>query len=70
MKAVITAGGRIDGEFARVAGTTVKALARVRGATMLQRVVDAVRGAGATRIAVIAGEEVVRACRSDVERVI
>ncbi|MBV8198884.1 MAG: NTP transferase domain-containing protein [Candidatus Eremiobacteraeota bacterium] len=70
MKAVITAGGRINGEFARAAGTTVKALAPVRGATMLQRVIDALREAGATRIAVIGGVEVRRACSSVVECVI
>lgn len=70
MKAVITAGGRIDGEFARIAGTTVKALAPVRGSMMLQRVIGALREAGATRIAVIGGEEVARACSPVVESVI
>ncbi|MBV8722740.1 MAG: NTP transferase domain-containing protein, partial [Candidatus Eremiobacteraeota bacterium] len=58
MKAVITAGGRITGEFAREAGTPIKALVRVRGVTMLDRIVDALRGAGAQRIAIVGGEEV------------
>ncbi len=68
MKAVITAGGRIDGPFAAAAGTRVKALAMVRGATMLQRMLDALRAAGASRIAVVGGDEVRLACASAVER--
>ena len=70
MKAVVTAGGRIDGEYARVAGTTIKALAHVRGRSMLDRVLDALRGAGVTRIAVVGGTEVRTACAHRVERVI
>lgn len=70
MKAVITAGGRIDGTFARDAGTNVKALAPVRGATMLARIVDALRANGATQIAVVGGSEVRAACSGVVERVI
>ncbi|MBV8285040.1 MAG: nucleotidyltransferase family protein [Candidatus Eremiobacteraeota bacterium] len=70
MKAVITAGGRITGEFAREAGTPIKALVRVRGVTMLDRIVDALRGAGAQRIAIVGGEEVRAACEDRVERVI
>jgi len=68
MKAVITAGGRIDGAFADAAGTPVKALARVRGVTMLQRMIDALRGAGATEIALVGGEEVRAACGSAIDR--
>jgi GTP:adenosylcobinamide-phosphate guanylyltransferase len=70
MKAVITAGGRIDGPFARDAGTNVKALAPVRGATMLTRIVNALRANGATQIAVVGGSEVSAACSGVVERVI
>lgn len=70
MKAVVTAGGRIDGEYARIAGTAVKALAPVRGVTMLDTILDALRGAGITRIAVIGGAEVRVACADRVERVI
>lgn len=70
MKAVVTAGGRITGEYARAAGTTVKALVTVRGVTMLDRIVDALRGAGATRIAVVGGEEVRAACGNRVELVV
>ncbi len=68
MKAVITAGGRIDGEFARAAGTAVKALAPVRGATMLQRMIEALRAAGVSEIAVVGGEEVRAACGSSIDR--
>lgn len=68
MKAVITAGGRIEGTFAQEAGTPVKALALVRGATMLDRIIQALRGAGATRIALVGGSEVRAAAQDQVER--
>ncbi len=68
MKAVVTAGGRIDGAFAQAAGTDVKALAPVRGATMLERMLAALREAGATEIAVVGGREVRQACASAIDR--
>ena len=68
--AVITAGGRVDGEFAHAIGTPVKALAPIGGSTMLHRCIGALRGAGIERIAVIGGDEVRSACRGDVERVV
>ncbi len=70
MRAVITAGGRIGGAYAAAAATDVKALAMVRGATMLARIVEALRGAGATDIAVVGGAEVRSACGSSIERFI
>ncbi len=70
MRAVITAGGRVGGEYAALAGTFVKALAPVRGATMLERIIGALRAAGATQIAVVGGNEVRAACASGVERFI
>ena len=70
MKAVITAGGRITGDYAREAGTGVKALVSIRGVTMLDRIVAALRGIGATRIAVVGGTEVRSACGTSVERVV
>ncbi len=70
MKAVITAGGRIAGEYAREAGTTVKALVRVRGTTMLDRIIEALREVGATRIAVVGGNEVRSACSARVECIV
>jgi CTP:molybdopterin cytidylyltransferase MocA len=68
VKAVITAGGRIDGAFAEAAGSSVKALAPVRGRTMLARMIESLRSAGATRIAVIGGDEVRAACAALVDR--
>ena len=70
MKAVITAGGRIDGPFAQAAGTSVKALAPVRGTTMLSRTIESLRAVGATRIAVIGGSEVRAASAQQVERIV
>ena len=70
MNAVITAGGRVDGEYARVSGSDIKALASVRGETMLQRVIASLRGAGVSRIAVVGGEDVRRACHDAVDAII
>jgi GTP:adenosylcobinamide-phosphate guanylyltransferase len=70
VKAVITAGGRIAGDYARETGTTVKALVRVRGITMLNRIIDALRGAGGARIAVVGGSEVRAACGRHVEHIV
>lgn len=68
--AVITAGGRVEGEFAREIGTDVKALAPFRGATFLDRTIAALREAGAGRIAVVGGRDVRAACAGSVDRVI
>ena len=70
MNAVITAGARVDAEFAKRIGTTVKALARIGNRSMLDRVVEAARAAGATRIAVVAGSEVRAACAGAVDAII
>jgi GTP:adenosylcobinamide-phosphate guanylyltransferase len=70
MRAVITAGGRIAGDYARAAGTSVKALATVRGRTMLARSIDAARGAGASAIALVGTQEVRHAYGAEVERVV
>jgi CTP:molybdopterin cytidylyltransferase MocA len=68
LAAVITAGGRVDGEFARTIGTTVKALAPFRNSTFLDLTIAALRAAGADRIAVVGGSEVRAACEGRVER--
>ena len=52
MKAVITAGGPIEGAYATIAGTRIKALAPLRGVTMLDRTIAALRQVGIDRIAV------------------
>jgi len=64
MYAVITAGGPIDGEYAARAGTTLKALAPVRGRTMIARTIDALRDCGVERIAVVGSDAVRDACAS------
>lgn len=43
MDAIVTAGGRIDGEFALDAGATIKALLALDGRTLLERTLDALR---------------------------
>jgi GTP:adenosylcobinamide-phosphate guanylyltransferase len=65
MYAVITAGGPIDGAYAQRASTTLKALAPVRGHTMLARTIDALRACGIERIAVVGNDAV----RAECERV-
>jgi len=67
---VITAGGRVDGEFASFIGTPVKALAPYRASTLLHAAVRAARDAGVERIAVVGGAEVRAACAGLVDRVI
>ncbi|MBV8074122.1 MAG: NTP transferase domain-containing protein [Candidatus Eremiobacteraeota bacterium] len=70
MNAVITAGGVVDGEFARAIATSVKALAPLRGTTLLDLAVDAARGAGARGVAVVGGPAVRAHCRGKVEHLI
>lgn len=67
MNAVITAGARVNGEFARCIGTPVKALARVGGRTLLAAGIDAARQAGVTRLAVVGGPEVRQACARSID---
>ncbi|MGZ3503332.1 MAG: NTP transferase domain-containing protein [Vulcanimicrobiaceae bacterium] len=68
--AVITAGGRVDGAYARAIGTQVKALATVRGSTMLERAIDAARAAGAARVAVVGGDEIRAVAAARVEKIV
>jgi CTP:molybdopterin cytidylyltransferase MocA len=58
MRAVITAGGLVDGAFAEAIGTRVKALAPFGARTLLDVALDAVSGAGIDGIAVVGGSEV------------
>lgn len=67
MNAVITAGARVDAEFAARIGTSVKALARIGGRTMLASVIHAARDAGVTRLAVVGGSEVRKACAPEAD---
>jgi GTP:adenosylcobinamide-phosphate guanylyltransferase len=62
MRAVITAGGAIGGEYARLAGTNRKALALVRGRPMIEHAILALRACGISDVAVIGDDGVARAC--------
>lgn len=68
MNAVITAGGRVDGDFARAIGVSVKALAPFVHSTLLERTIRAAREAGIENVAVVGGPEV-RAAVSDVRTI-
>ena len=70
MNVVITTGGRVDERYAALAGTDIKALAPVRGRTLLDRALDALRACGVDRIAVVGGEAVRASCADRVERFI
>jgi len=58
MRAVITAGGLVDGDFAAAIGSRVKALAPFGSRTLLDVALDACAGAGIDGVAVIGGAEV------------
>ena len=64
------AGGRVDGDFATLIGTRVKALAVVAGRSLLDCAIDAAVGAGAAGVAVVGGPEVRAACASRVDCII
>jgi CTP:molybdopterin cytidylyltransferase MocA len=57
-RAVITAGGTVDGEFAQAIGTPVKALAPWVDGTLIDAVLAACRDAGIDGVAVVGGPEV------------
>ncbi|HZT43769.1 MAG TPA: nucleotidyltransferase family protein, partial [Chthonomonadaceae bacterium] len=67
--AVLPAGGRISGAFAREAGAEIKALIRLEGRTLLRRMIEALRATGRIgRIVVIGPEEALieaQACGAD-----
>ena len=58
--AILPAGGRIEGEFARQAGSDIKALIRLNGATLLHRTVQTLRETGRVRRIVVIGPEAVQ----------
>jgi GTP:adenosylcobinamide-phosphate guanylyltransferase len=58
MRAVITAGGTVEGSFAEAIGTPVKALARLGARTLLDVAIDACSGAGIEKIAVVGSDAV------------
>ncbi len=70
MRAVITAGGRVTEDFSAAIATDVKALAPLRGKTLLRRAIDAARDAGAEKVAVVGGSAVRESCAHLVDDVI
>ncbi|MBV8688656.1 MAG: NTP transferase domain-containing protein, partial [Candidatus Eremiobacteraeota bacterium] len=67
---MITAGGRVGPPLCSKIGTTVKALAVIRGTTMLERAIIAAREAGADRVAVVCGDEARAKCAPLIDHVI
>ena len=57
LRAVITAGGRVDGAFAAAIGTTTKALAPFGAGVLIDPVLTALRALGITDIAVVGGPD-------------
>ena len=55
VRAVITAGGTVGGDFASAIGTSIKALAPFGGGTLLDVAIDACEAAGIAGVAVIGG---------------
>lgn len=60
LRAVVTAGGRVDAIFAAEIGTPVKALAPFAGTTLVDVMVSAIREAGVSDIAVVGDAAVAR----------
>jgi GTP:adenosylcobinamide-phosphate guanylyltransferase len=58
LRAVVTAGGRVDGAFAAAIGTPVKALAPLGDGVLMDRIVAAISGAGIADIAVVGDDAV------------
>ena len=70
MNAVITAGAPIGGDFAELAGVSFKALAPMRGRTLLDGTIEALHQVGIERIAVVGGDDVARSCAGRVTRIV
>jgi CTP:molybdopterin cytidylyltransferase MocA len=54
---VLPAGGRISGDFARSAGTTIKALIEIDGETILRRMIRVLAETGAARRTIVIGPD-------------
>jgi molybdopterin-guanine dinucleotide biosynthesis protein A len=66
LRAVITAGGRVDGAFAATIGTPIKALAPFGAGVLLDVVLEALAGAGIAEIAVVGDPAVGRRLAANV----
>ncbi len=58
LRAVVTAGGRVDETFAAAIGTPVKALAPFGNGVLLEVVLSAIAGAGIGEVAIVGGREI------------
>ncbi len=70
LTAAITAGGRVDSAFASVIGTSVKALAPLGSARLIDLSIAAAREAGAARVIVVGNGDVRAHCGSAVDDVV
>ena len=70
MYAVITAGGRVEPDFAAAIGIDVKALAPLGERRLIDAAIDAARAIGVAGIAVVGGERVRAHCSDRVDRFI
>ncbi len=70
MYAVITAGGRVSPDFARLIGTDCKALAPLRERALIDPAIDAARAIGVDAIAVVGSAAVGTHCGSRIDRLI
>lgn len=70
LAAAITAGGRVGADFAREIGTEVKALAPFAGRRLIDFALDAARGAGASRVAVVGPPEVHAYCGARIDEAV
>lgn len=68
--AIIPAGGRIQGDFAREAGAEVKALITFNGRTILERTIAALRESGSVRRIVVIGPPEVEAAARQADQVL
>jgi CTP:molybdopterin cytidylyltransferase MocA len=59
--AILPAGGRLSGEFARLVATEVKALVQLNGQTILRRAIEALQATGRVRRCLVIGPEEARA---------
>ena len=68
--AIIPAGGRIEGDFAREAGAEVKALIAFNGRTILERTTSALRESGSVRRIIVIGPPEVEAAARHADQVL
>lgn len=60
MDAIVTAGGRISGEFAENAGVEIKALINIAGKPVIESVLEALRGVPEVEKIILIGPEEIR----------